>query len=244
MDHTFILLALIVLLSYTTHALSGFGSMIIAVTLGVHLYSIETLLPILVPLDVLMNSYIVIRHRRHIEQRLLLRRILPLMGIGLLIGILLFNFLHSGVLKIVYGVFVALVSARELYLLYRKRQERRALSTAEEASWLLAGGIIQGVFASGGPPVVYVAGRLIPQKASFRVTLSALWIILNIVLTASYLITGKLTASSLTQSAMLLPVVIVCVVLGERLHNLVDEYKFRIIVFALLLFAGLSLIVR
>jgi uncharacterized membrane protein YfcA len=71
MDNTFLLLALIVLLSYTTHALSGFGSMIIAITLGVRLYPIETLLPVLVPLDVLMNSYIVIRHRRHIEQRLL-----------------------------------------------------------------------------------------------------------------------------------------------------------------------------
>jgi len=35
MDNTFLLLALIVLLSYTTHALSGFGSMIIAITLGV-----------------------------------------------------------------------------------------------------------------------------------------------------------------------------------------------------------------
>jgi hypothetical protein len=133
---------------------------------------------------------------------------------------------------------------RELYLLYKRKQDRRPLSRVEEGAWLMAGGIIQGVFASGGPPVVYVAGRIIPQKSNFRSTLAALWMVLNIVLTASYIITGKLTLPSLSISAMLLPVVIVCIVLGERLHNLVDENKFRMIVFTLLLFAGISLIIR
>ena len=122
MDYTFLLLALIVLLSYTIHALSGFGSMIIAVTLGMHLYPIETLLPVLVPLDVLLNMYIVIRHHKQVERGLLVRRILPLMGVGLLTGILLFNYLHNNILKISYGCFVALVSVRELYLLYKKEQ--------------------------------------------------------------------------------------------------------------------------
>lgn len=244
MDGTFILLALIVLLAYTTHALSGFGSMLIAVTLGMHLYPVSTLLPILVPLDVLLNMYIAIRHHKQVERGLLVRRILPIMSLGLLTGILLFNYLQSGILKIIYGCFVALVSVRELYLLYKKKQDRRPLSRGEEAAWLMAGGIIQGVFASGGPPVVYVAGRIIPQKSNFRSTLATLWVVLNIVLTVSYIITGKLTSSSLSSSAMLLPVVILCIVLGERLHNLVDEYKFRIIVFTLLLFAGISLIIR
>jgi len=244
MDYTFLLLALIVLLAYTTHALSGFGSMIIAITLGMHLYPIETLLPVLVPLDVLLNMYIVIRHYKKVERGLLVRRILPIMGLGLLTGLLLFNYLHSGILKITYGCFVTLVSVRELYLLYKKKHVRGPLTRVEEALWLMAGGIIQGVFASGGPPVVYVAGRIIPQKANFRSTLAALWIVLNLVLTASYILTGRLNLSTLSRSAMLLPVVILCIVLGERLHNLVDEYKFRIIVFILLLCAGISLVIR
>lgn len=244
MDHAFFILALIVLLSYTTQALSGFGSTIIAVTLGVHLYPIETLLPVLVPLDVLLNSYIVIRHHRHVETKLLVRRILPLMGLGLIAGIALFNYLHSDMLKTAFGIFVVLLSVRELFLLRKRDLQRSPLSKAQEASWLLAGGIIQGVFASGGPPAVYVAGRIIPQKANFRSTLAALWIALNLVLTISYIITGRLNPDSLSRSAMLLPVVLISIVLGEKLHHLMDEHRFRIIVFALLLCAGLSLIVR
>jgi hypothetical protein len=92
--------------------------------------------------------------------------------------------------------------------------------------------------------VVYVAGIIIPQKANFRSTLAALWMVLNLVLTASYIVTGRLNLSSLSSSVMLLPVVILCIVLGEHLHNIVDEYKFRIIVFILLFFAGISLIIR
>jgi uncharacterized protein len=244
LDQTFILLALVVLLSYTVHALSGFGSLLIAITLGMHLYPADELLPILVPLDVLLNLYFVIRYRHLIERKFLVRRILPFMGIGVLIGILLFNYLHNNIIKFMYACFVLVVSVRELYLLYRKKQDNRTLSRVEEALWLLAGGLIKGVFGSGGPPVVYVAGRIISNKSNFRSTLAAVWAVLNTVLTVSYVVTGKLTLFTISRSAILFPVVILCVILGERFHTMVDEYKFKLIVFSLLLCAGISLFIR
>jgi len=244
MDYTFILLALVLLFAYTIHALSGFGSLLIAITLGLHLYPADELLPIIVPLDVLLNLYLVIRYRHLIERRLLLRRILPFMGIGLIIGILLFNYLHNNIIKIMYACFVLLVSVRELYILYKKEQDCRKLSRVEEAAWLMVGGIIKGVFGSGGPPLVYVAGRLIPQKSIFRSTLATVWVVLNTVLTASFIVTGKLTLFTVSRSAILLPVVILCIVLGERFYNMVDEYKFKLIVYVLLLCAGITLFIR
>jgi uncharacterized membrane protein YfcA len=91
---------------------------------------------------------------------------------------------------------------------------------------------------------VYVAGRLIPQKSIFRSTLATVWVVLNTVLTASFIVTGKLTPFTVSRSAILLPVVILCIVLGERFHNMVDEYKFKLIVYGLLLCAGISLFIR
>ena len=58
MNSNLVWLALIVLISYSIQAMSGFGSTILALTLGVHLYPIEVLLPVLVPLDLLVNLYI------------------------------------------------------------------------------------------------------------------------------------------------------------------------------------------
>jgi len=58
MNEKFFWLALIVFFSYTTQAMSGFGSTILALTLGIHLYPIEVLLPVLVPLDMMVNLYL------------------------------------------------------------------------------------------------------------------------------------------------------------------------------------------
>ena len=40
---------------------------------------------------------------------------------------------------------------------------------------------------------------------------------------------------------MLLPVILIGILLGEWLHQRIDEYHFKIFVFAVLLFAGLSI---
>jgi hypothetical protein len=66
--------------------MSGFGSTILALTPGIHLYPIDGLLPVLVPLDMIVNRYIVARHYRRISRPHLFRSILPAMGIGVAAG--------------------------------------------------------------------------------------------------------------------------------------------------------------
>jgi hypothetical protein len=58
MDSNLVWLALIVLISYSTQAMSGFGSTVLALTLGVHLSPMDVLLPVLVSLDRVVNLYI------------------------------------------------------------------------------------------------------------------------------------------------------------------------------------------
>ena len=99
MDNNLIWLSLIVLISYTTQAMSGFGSTILALTLGIHLYPIDVLLPVLVPLDMIVNLYIVARHYRHISRPHLFRSILPAMGIGMTAGIIAYHHIEGNLLK-------------------------------------------------------------------------------------------------------------------------------------------------
>ena len=139
MDGNLIWLALIVMISYTTQAMSGFGSTILALTLGVHLYPVAQLLPVLVPLDMVVNLYLVIRHHRIINRPLLFRSILPVMGIGVLAGIIAFQLVEGVLLKRTFGVLVVLLSMRELYRLLRNRlehwrQKLRSLVNTEYAT--------------------------------------------------------------------------------------------------------------
>ena len=124
MDGNLIWLASIVLISYTTQAMSGFGSTILALTLGVHLYPIDVLLPVLVPLDMLVNLYLVTRHYRHISRPHLFRSILPAMGFGLLAGIIAFQYIEGDLLKKLFGLLVILLSMRELYRQLRNRHDQ------------------------------------------------------------------------------------------------------------------------
>jgi uncharacterized membrane protein YfcA len=244
MDLSILLLTLIVLIAYTTQAMTGFGSVIIAVTLGSHLYPIEFLLPTVVPVDLLVNIYIVGKYRKDVDRELLFRRILPLMGVGLLIGIGIFQFVHGELLKKTFGLLVTLLCGRELYGLLRSSGAAEALSRLKYGVSVLAAGITQGLFASGGPLVVYAVSRLGLQKGSFRSTLSALWLITNSVLTLSYIATGRLTPMNLRFWALLAPTIVIGTLIGERLHERVNEHLFRIVVFSILLVAGISIVLR
>ena len=244
MDVHILFLTLIVLLAYVTQAMTGFGSLIIVVTLGSHLYPIEFLLPVIVPLDILVNSYIVAKYAAAVDRPLLLYRIAPLVGIGLLTGIGIFQFVQGALLRRSFGVLVTLLCLRELSSLLRTSGTERTLSRMKYASSVLAAGVVQGLFASGGPLLVYAVGRLDLPKARFRSTLSALWLLTNSVLTLSYIATGRLTLTTSRLAVWLVLPIILGIVMGEKLHDHANEYLFRVVVYLILLAAGVSIVVR
>jgi uncharacterized membrane protein YfcA len=235
----------IVLLANMVGATTGFGGSMITVTLAVHLYPIEFLVPIVVLLNLVISIYIVIRHHSGIDGKLLLKQILPFAAIGLPIGIILFNVVKSGSLKLALGAFVICFSAFELVVLFRSGKEelRKPLSPVHSAFWLFTGGVMQGMYASGGPLVVYYAGRNIPDKRVFRSTLSALWLVLNTVLLITYLATGKLTSKAAWYFVVLLPFLAIGIAIGEWVHTALPERTFRILTFSILLLTGISVFI-
>jgi uncharacterized membrane protein YfcA len=112
------------------------------------------------------------------------------------------------------------------------------------AAVLTGAGVVHGLFGSGGPLVVYFLGREMLDKSVFRATLSTLWVLLSIVLCASFAQRGVLDADVLVRAAPLLVAVVVGGAIGDRLHARVDVEMFRMIVFSVLALAGLSLALR
>lgn len=244
MTPDFIWLAIFVLISYTTLAIAGFGSVIIAITLGAHLYPIEVLLPILVPLTPFVNLYITVKYRKKIDTFVLFRRIIPFMGIGLLVGVCVFHFIQGMLLKRLFGFLVVFLSIKELYRLSTKKPTPSSASNLVSNLYIFSAGIIHGIYASGGPLLVYAINKLGLNKSSFRSTLSSLWLLLNIVLISFYIVSGKITAASIKSTGMLLPIVMIGLVVGEILHQHINEHFFKIFVFVILLFSGISILIR
>lgn len=245
MDPSLVILGAIVFVAHAAQTMSGFAGMIICVTLGAHLYSIPQVLTLVVPLSLTQLGYVAIRHRKDVAWHLLFRRILPLMGVGLVAGIWLADRIALDEMRSAFAVLVLVLSARELYALLglRRGQPRTPLGPVPFGSLLASAGVVHGVYATGGPLVVYAVSRRGMSKRAFRSTLTAVWLILNTVLTTRYWFTGRYNAEVGWQILLLFPAIPLGIWCGEVLHSRVDERRFQIVVQALLGAAGLALLV-
>ncbi len=233
-----------VVFAQAVETVAGFGGTVLALALGVHVVPLERLVVALVIVGWLQSAWNVGRGHRAISFRVLLGRILPLAGAGLAAGAFAFSALGDVGLELVLGAFVVVVSALELYRLFRRPAAPRPLHPALSAALLAGGGVFHGLFASGGPLIVLFASRALPEKAAFRATLSALWLTMNTVLLASYALSGRLDRETGTLAASLLPALAVGIVAGEALHARVDELAFRRLSQGILLGVGVLLLVR
>lgn len=243
-DFKFVVLFLSLTLANTVEAITGFGGTIICVTISANFYDIDFLVPILVPVNIVISAYLVARYRKHLDMEEFLHRMLPVTLLGLGLGFAIFYFAGTNVmLKVFYGVFVICFAVVELIRFITSKGDT-ALSPLKGVKaffWLLFGGTMQGLYASGGPPLVYYSNRTLPNKAVFRCTLSAIWLVLNIILLILHISAGKLTMQMLPYSAVLMAALLIGIIVGEYLHNRISEHWFRGFVLALLLMAGLSL---
>jgi uncharacterized membrane protein YfcA len=246
MDPAFLAFSVVVFGAYTVQTATGFGSTLICVTFGAHLLGLEEVIRLAVPISFLQTGYIVVRHGDGIQWRLLIRRVLPLMAVGMGIAFVLLARVRGSWLGLLFGVIVLALSTRDLH---RLRSANPAaldapISRPASVAALLSAGIIHGIYASGGPMLVYAIGREGLTKKAFRSTLSMIWIVLNAVLIGRFLLLGAYDRSVVQDLLILLPTVPLGILAGEWVHHKVDERRFKVAVLSLLIAAAISLIVR
>ncbi len=247
------LLALFVGLSFTAQAVTGFGGVVIALTLGALVLPIPELLPLLVPCSLAQTTAILVRGRREVAWRLLLLRVLPLMALGAVVGLALLRSAPGPWLERAFGALVVAIGLRQL-LRPRPRGEAGDAELALPAAatpqaggltaviGTFAAGVIHGVYASGGPMLVAVFSRLGLEKGCFRATLAATWWTLNGSLTTYYVASGLLRAEHLPRLAALAIPLAAAFLIGDWVHHRVNERAFARAVGALLAFAGAVLL--
>jgi len=239
-------LMLIVFLANGVEMIAGFGSTLLALTFGALLFPIEELVAVLVPLNLILSAYIVMRYGGQIHKRMLFKKILPFTLLGMPLGIYLFRYSNELPLGLIFGITVIFLAGFELFRIFRSSSEdsKKPLAVLWGSVVLFIGGIMQGLYASGGPFVVYFTSRSSLNKGQFRSTLSLLWLILNIVLTFSLVNSGKIDSESLQYSAYLLPFVLGGMFVGSKVHHHLSEELFKRGVYILLFFAGFSLVYK
>ncbi len=245
LELAFIVFALIVVAAYAVQTAIGFGSTLICVTFGAQLIGLQEVIHLVVPISFLQTGYIVLRHRDGIHWPLLLGRVLPLMAAGMGFAFFLLTKVGGPWLGLAFGVMVLALSARDLHRLRAgDAVVDKPIPRPASIAALFGAGVVHGIYASGGPLLVYAIGREGLSKRVFRSTLSMVWIVLNTILVSRFVLAGDYDQSVIFDVLLLVPTVPVGVLVGEWVHHRVEERSFKMAVLALLIAAAISLILR
>lgn len=237
-------LLLIVTLAFVLEAALGFGSSVIVATLGALLGPLDAVMPAFITVNLALSTWVVATAHAHVERRLLLREVLPLAGLGMLMGFTLGGAADRPLARVIFGLGVAALALTELRRALSPPREGAALSRASAVGVLFAGGVVHGVFSAGGPLIVYVVGRRGLEKAAFRATLSTLWLILNAALVARWVVSGAWSARTARDALWLAPALLVGTALGGALFRRLPPRAFRVTAAGVMAAAGLSLTAR
>ncbi|MFN8670837.1 MAG: sulfite exporter TauE/SafE family protein [Candidatus Sericytochromatia bacterium] len=238
-----LILSTIIFFASFTEALSGFGTVIISVTFGIHFFPIELILSIIVPMNLILSTYVVSRNTKHINFELLIKKILPFMSLGLLLGLFIFNYIQGNLLKKIYGFLIVILSIYQLNKLLTKKEQKKP-KNAFINFMIFLGGVIHGIYASGGPMIVYALSNEQLTKERFRANLSTVWLFFNTILTIIYIFTGKITETSFKFILYLIPSLLLGILVGDLAHKKIKEENFKIFIFSVLILAGASILFR
>ena len=235
----------IVFTTFTVEGIAGFGATVMALPFVAMLIGIDKAVPMLSSLGVLVSFFIVLRSWRDLDWKEYLFIVLHV-GIGVPCGLFMMDFLPKEWLIAILVCFMFFAGIKGLCGVLRKSSVPRRSPMGKKNLLsrlvLILGGVIQGAFSSGGPVIVIYAARALPEKTKFRVTLSMLWMTVNVVMLTKWTIMGTVWTPALGRQILCaIPFVICGVFTGDFLHHKVNERNFRIIVYSILMIAALSL---
>ncbi len=228
---------LVVFGSNVIQAITGFAGTMLAMPPSCLLIGVDQARAILNVLGLLSSLFILVRDYRYVNPGKL-AKISAGMGGGILLGLLLLRIIEMPILLTAYGLLIIAIALLKLSSLH-------SVTLPDWACWLIlaAAGIIHGMFISGGSLLMVYAAAALPEKRTFRGTLSAVWVLLNTLLMLSHYREGLFHPDTwLTLLSCVLPLIL-AVRLGSWLHNRVKQTTFFKLTYILLLISGILIIV-
>ncbi len=235
--------ALILLLAYGLRGSTGFGG-----AAGMPLLALVVPIKILVPVWTLLglasSLAIIGKDRRHIALREFVAFI-PWCVLGVLVGLYFFATQDERTLARGLGVLVLAYAAYVFSTTFRTPGATRPLPRVLSpiSAWL--SGVVGAVF--GTMATVFFALYLDSKsmaKTAFRATLSAMLLTLCVARGIGYWAVGEFTREVWIAFAMALPLMLIGIWAGDRIHVRLSELAFKRLVCGVLLICGIPLLLR
>jgi uncharacterized membrane protein YfcA len=231
---------LTILFAYTVFGMSGFGSTVLAIPILANWLPLTYLVPLFALGDLVAAVVVGGSNRRHVSGPEL-RRLLPFMILGIVLGVTVLVNVPQHPLKVAAGIFAMVVGLHSI------------LDPAPKGTispwWCIPAGTVAGVlaavFGAGGPVnVAYLAGRL-RDKSEIRSTVSTIISVSAALRTTLYAMAGLVLKAGLFAGFLLAaPFAWAGLSLGSRIHMGFTQAQMRRTVGCVLMASGAVLLAR
>lgn len=227
----------ILVVAYAIFALLGFGSALIASTPLAWVMPVSRIVPLLALLDAAGSLQRGYRARDRIDQKSL-GHLLPGMLAGQLVGVSLLAHLPLGALALLLGLFVAGYGVREL------RGRSGSAAPGQGAAWLYGGfgGVLGGLFGSGGFVYATYLQAHLPEREAYRATQAVMIALSTGWRIALCVASGLIDGSLLLTAVALLPAAYLGMALGRQVDHRLSGPGFARLLNIFLIASGLALI--
>ena len=234
----------VVFFSNIIQCVTGFAGTVLAMPFSVMLVGIDVARPILNIMGIAASVGVVAKNHRAIDRK----EFLTILGVtlpGMLLGAFLKNRLagYGSVLFRILGVLVILFALMN-FVSFLLKKDFAEKSKGLGYAFLIAGGVVHGLFVCGGPLIVSYASVKLKETDTFRATLSAVWIVLNTILMVTDAVTGSFNGEILILTAVCLVVLFGAILIGNRVAQKMSKQAFLILTYALMVISGVSLLVK
>lgn len=229
------------IIGYIVFGMTGFGSVLIVSPLLAFFLPLNKIVPLLALLDcgaAVLNAW---RDGGvHVDKQEL-KRLVPLMILGSLLGAAILLYTHPDILLLFLGIFVI---AYSIYSLSGYKPISHFKSVAAIPFGFI-GGIFSALFGSGGfIYAIYLAGRL-EQKEAIRVTQSTLIGFSTLTRIIIFTIAGVyFDIDYLLMILLLFPTVFIGSSIGRHISMRVSRAQFIKIINVVIFFSGIAVLIR
>jgi len=229
----------IVILAYVVRGITGFGSGLIAIPLLALFLPLTWVVPVVLVLDFSASALISARSFRLAPMAELWPVIITgSLGIGT--ALLVVQHIDTDLLSRFLGAFILLYAA---YSLSHFRPQKQGTQWWALPSGYL-GGLVGGVFGTGGPFYVFYFQLRQLDKTQFRAAFSLVFLIDGLIRLGGFASLGLYDENALKMLLYAFPAMLLALWAGSHIHTSLSQQVFERGIAALLVLSGLALLLR
>ncbi|MCR4627996.1 MAG: sulfite exporter TauE/SafE family protein [Clostridium sp.] len=241
----YLLFFTVILLANIMQGITGFAGTILAMPFSLMLVGYPVAKPVLNVLGLLSGVYVFLEQKKQVQWKEV-RTIVLIMAAGIFLGIYIKG-LFAGreqFLIRALGVFVIVLGLQGL--IGRIRGKKNPMRPDHPLLYLILplAGIVHGIFVSGGPLLISYLTRKLPDKNSFRATISTVWIVLNSIVLIDDIRSGYWNPGLIGTLLIAVPFLLAAMKIGSILYHRMSQQVFMILTYLLLAVSGVTLLLK